>query len=156
MSHTGIGIQKAVVLWLSGAQFADIRALPQVETLMKQGAMVELEPSPIVEPLTRHYQVLSGQLPENFGFFDTLIPQNYAIIEESSGRGVPPKLLPDVLRTVGWTVRYEETRLSNMSASVQSWIESTSTLPSCLLIKSVVQNHIEATDLSDIAQALRL
>ncbi len=156
MSNAGTGTQKAVVLWLSGAQFADMRTLPEVEALCKQGAMIELDPSPIVGPLAQHYQALSGRLPEYFGFFDTLMPRNYAIVEESSGRGATPKLLPDLLRTVGWTVQYEEIQLSDLVARVQTWTESTLASPSCLLIKCTVQRRIENADLSSIAQALQL
>lgn len=156
MSDMGTGIQKAVVLWLSGARLADLCDLPEVDALIKQGAKVELEASPIVGPLTRHYQALSGRLPEYFGFFDALTPRNYAIVEESGGRGVTPKLLPDLLRAVGWTVQYEETRLSNLSARVQSWIESAATSPSCLLVKCALLHRIKDADLSDIAQAIKL
>ncbi len=106
MSNTNAGTQQAIVLWLSGVEFRDIRALPEIEALLKQGAMVELEPSPITEPLLQHYQTLSGRLPEHFGFFDTLVPRNYAVVEESSGRGVTPKLLPDLLRTVASSAPY--------------------------------------------------
>ncbi|SRR6266487_2663464 len=156
MSNTSSGTQKAIIFWLSGAELAPIRTLPEVETLLKQGAMVELEASPIVEPLSQNYQTLSGRLPEHFGFFDSLMPRNYAIVEQASGRGETPKLLPDLLRTVGWTVKYEEAQLSNLVAQVQAWTESTLTSPSCLLVKCKVQRHFEGVDLSAIAQALRL
>src|SRR5437588_8040121 len=105
MSNEEKGIDKAVVLCLSGARLADIRTLPEVATLLEHGALVELDPAPITGPLAQHYQVFSGKSPASFGFFDTLVPRNYAVIEETAGRGSPPKLLPDLLRSVGWTVR---------------------------------------------------
>src|SRR5258708_8544591 len=108
MKNTKAGTQQEIVLWLSGVDLTDIRALPEIEALLKQGAMVELEPSPITEPLLQHYQTLSGRLPEHFGFFDTLVPRNYAVVEESSGRGVTARLLPELRSTVACTVRYEE------------------------------------------------
>jgi hypothetical protein len=153
MNNTNAGTQQAIVLWLSGVEFRDIRALPEIEALLKQGAMVELEPSPITEPLLQHYQTLSGRLPEHFGFFDTLVPRNYAVVEESSGRGVTPKLLPDLLRTVGWTVRYEEVSLADLAASVQAWTTAIPASPACLIVKCTVRRRVEG---SDIAQALRL
>ena len=73
MYHTE-GIQKAVVLWVSGPGLTDIRALPEVELLLEQGVLVELESAPITGPQSQHYQVLSGTLPARFGFFDTLMP----------------------------------------------------------------------------------
>src|SRR5712692_2437741 len=153
MNNTNAGTQQAIVLWLSGVDLTDIRALPEIEALLKQGAMVELEPSPITEPLVQHYQTLSGRLPEHFGFFDTLVPRNYAVVEESSGRGVTPKLLPDLLRTVGWTVRYEEVSLADLAAPVQAWTTAIPASPACLIVKCTVQRRVEG---SDIAQALRL
>ncbi len=156
MSNTDARTQQAIVLWLSGVKFTDIRTLPEVEALLKQGAMVELEPSPITEPLVQHYQALSGRLPEHFGFFDTLVPRNYAVVEESSGRGVTPKLLPDLLRTAGWSVLYEEVSLADLVASVQAWTASIPASPACLIVKCTVQRRVEGSDLPTIAQALRL
>src|SRR5215470_2987275 len=156
MSNTNARTQQAIVLWLSGVEFTDIRTLPEVEALLEQGAMVELEPSPITEPLIQHYQALSGRLPEHFGFFDTLVPRNYAVVEESSGRGVTPKLLPDLLRTAGWSVLYEEVSLAGLVASVQAWTASIPTSPSCLIVKCTVQRRVGDSDLSAITQALRL
>lgn len=153
MSNTNTGTQRAIVLWLSGVEFTDIRTLPEVEALLNEGAMVELEPSPITEPLVQHYQTLSGRLPEHFGFFDTLVPRNYAVVEESSGRGVAPKLLPDLLRTVGWTVLYEEVSLADLAARVQAWTASIPASPACLIVKCTVQRRVGD---SDLAQALRL
>src|SRR5260370_24060700 len=130
-----------------------MRGLTEVEALLKQGAMVELEPSPITEPLLQHYQTLSGRLPEHFGFFDTLVPRNYAVVEESSGRGVTPKLLPDLLRTVGWTVRYEEVSLADLAAPVQAWTTAIPASPACLIVKGTERRRVAG---NDIAQTLRL
>jgi len=101
MSETDATMQKAAVVWLSGARLADIRTLPEVEKLLDAGAMVELDPSPITGLQAQHYQVLSGKSPASFGFFDTLVSRNYAVTEEDTGRGNGPKLLPDILRTIG-------------------------------------------------------
>src|SRR5260221_12019280 len=106
MNNTNAGTQQAIVLWLSGVDLTDIRALPEIEALLKQGAMVELEPSPITEPLVQHYQTLSGRLPEHSGFFDTLVPRNYAVVEEWSSLGVTSKLVPDLLRTEARPIQY--------------------------------------------------
>src|ERR1051326_5849167 len=111
MSMTGATAQRAVIVWLSGARLADIRTLPGVEKLLDAGAMVELDSSPIISLQAQHYQVLSGKSPASFGFFDTFVSRNYAVTEEVTGRGGSPKLLPDIGRTVGWTVSYEETDL---------------------------------------------
>src|SRR5438105_3903683 len=119
MSNTDTAIQKAVVVCLSGVRLADIRTLPEVKTLLDNGAMVELDPAPITGSQGQHYQALSGKSPASFGFFDTFISRNYAVTEETHGRGITPKLLPDQLRTVGWTVSYEETQLSTLAARLQ-------------------------------------
>src|SRR5260370_18708215 len=111
-----------------------MRGLTEVEALLKQGAMVELEPSPITEPLLQHYQTLSGRLPEHFGFFATLVPRNYAVVEESSGRGVTPKLLPDLLRTVGWHGRYEERWFVDLAPPVHGWRQGIPASPPALLV----------------------
>ena len=124
MSHTETVMQKAVVLWISGARLADIRALPEVETLIERGVMVELDPSPITGPQSQYYQVFCGKSPSTFGFFDTFNPRNYAVTEESRGRGTTPALLPDQLRAVGWTVSYQETTLPELVSSVRSMTES--------------------------------
>src|ERR1700694_3277390 len=97
--------------------------------LLQQGVMVELNPSPITGLRAQHYQALSGHLPAYFGFFDELMPRGYNMIEGSAGGGTAPKLLPDLLRTVGWTVHYEETELSNLVACVEGWTQSAPASP---------------------------
>lgn len=144
-------VDRAVILWLSGLRLNDVRGLPEVEMLMKQGAIVELEPSPITGPQAQHYQVLSGRSPASFGFFDTLVPRHYAVIEEVTGRGDTPKLLPDLLRTSGWTVDYVESQPSELVTSLQSRIRAASVAKSCFIIKCTISSQ-----LPDVAQALRL
>src|ERR1700737_1059615 len=121
MNNANKGTQKAIVLWLSGIHLEDIRALPEVEILTEHGAAVELEPSPITGPQAQRYQVFTGVSPARFGFFDTLMPlcrhpnshlqqaeDGYTVREERAGRGTAPKMLPDLLRSAGWTVEYDE------------------------------------------------
>ena len=97
MSMTDATIQKAVIVWLSGARLADLRTLPEVEKLLDAGAMVELDSSPIICLQAQHYQVLSGKSPASFGFFDTFVSRNYAVTEEVAGRGSNPKLLVPIV-----------------------------------------------------------
>lgn len=127
--------QRAVVIWLSGATLANIRALPEVQALTRQAAFVELDPAPISSPQAHYYQAFSGRLPATFGFFDTLLPRNYDIIEESTGRGPSPRLLPDLLRTVGWTVAFEEVPGANLVASIEQWAAANPAPPACLIVK---------------------
>ena len=119
MNASTTGVHNAFLLWLSGTRLADARTLPEIEDLMEQGALVEVDPSPITGPLAQHYQIFSGQSPARSGFFDTLLPQchlpdpqrsmhGYAVGEAHAGRGIPPQMLPDLLRTAGWSVEYEE------------------------------------------------
>src|SRR5436305_5830632 len=156
MSETDATMQKVAVLWLSGARLADIRTLPEVEKLLDAGAMVELDPLPITGLQAQHYQVLSGKSPASFGFFDTLVSRNYAVTEEVTGRGSSPKLLPDLLRTIGWTVTYEETGLPSLVSRLRDLIQSVSDSPSCLIVKCAVSADLKETDTSAIVQALQL
>lgn len=151
MSNVEKRIERAVVLWLSGVRLEDIRTLSSVVDLQERGALVELDPAPITGPVTQHYQAFSGKYPATFGLFDTLVPRNYTVVEESAGRGPAPKLLPDLLRTVGWTVRYEETSPNKLVAFLQDATQSAA--EGCLLIKCVRSDTIthEAID-----QALHL
>lgn len=155
MSYIDKRIEKAVMLWLSGVRLDDIRSLPEVRALMRRGAMVELEPSPITGSQAHHYQLLGGRLPASFGFFDTLIPRNYTVVEDTTGRGPAPKLLPDMLRTVGWTVLYEEPQPTELVSCVQEWTRSpaATAVPSCLVVKCHIGVEVPA---SAIAQALRI
>jgi len=155
MNTVGKEIQKAIVLWLSGARLEDIRTLPEMEALLQQGASVELDPSPIAERQNQYYQAASGRSPASFGFFDSLIPRNYTIQEESLGRGTTPKLLPDMLRTAGWTVQYDERQLSELAPCIQRWTSTTPGMPSCLIIKCEVRT-IGSEAASSIAEALRI
>jgi len=156
MSETDATMQKAAVVWLSGARLADIRTLPEVEKLLDAGAMVELDPSPITGLQAQHYQVLSGKSSASFGFFDTLVSRNYAVTEEVTGRGNGPKLLPDILRTIGWTVAYEETELSSLVTRLRDLMQSVSASPSCLIVKCAISTDLKDTDASTIIQALQL
>lgn len=143
--------QKAIILWLTGTRLSDIRSLPDVQALIERGAMVELAPSPITGPQSQLYQVLSGRSPASFGFFDELVPRNYAVVRESTGRGPTPNLLPDLLRTVGWTTRYEESQVSELVSLLQDWTQSASDEKACLIVKCVI-----GTQLPDLAQVLQI
>jgi hypothetical protein len=147
------GLQKAIIIWLSGARLADIRALPEVAELVEHGAMVELDASPITGSLNQYYQVLSGRDPSSFGFFDTFVPRDYNIIEESHGRGGIPKLLPDVLRSSDWKAQYEETQPAELANCIEHWTRFASSSPSCLIVKCAVEAQINAPMLS---KALRI
>ncbi len=147
---------KAIVLWLSGARLGDIRALPEVETLLKGGALVDLEASPIAEPMTQHFQAMTGRTPECFGFFDTLVPRNYAVVEQRNGRGATPRLLPDMLRTVGWSVVYQEGPLSNLTNSVREWSAASTSSPACLLVKCIMPSSLSAADTTVLAETLHV
>src|SRR6266702_3232613 len=144
MNSTNKETRKAVVLWLSGIRLEDISALPAVRTLMEHGAMVELDPSPITGPQTQHFQVLSGRLPSRFGFFNTLTPLNrlssakqgasgYTVVEQHTGRGAAPKLLPDLLRASGWEVEYKVVSPSALVSCVRSCTQSAFSSATCLL-----------------------
>ncbi len=148
--------QRAIVLWLSGAKLEDIRGLAEVKTLLDDGALVELDPAPISGRQSQFYQLSSGKEPAGFGFFDTLVPRKYQVTEEISGRGTAPRLLPDVLRTVGWTVSYEETQLAKLASTVQAMTQTTTATPVTLIVKCVVSHSIEGTDAQAVEQALRV
>jgi hypothetical protein len=147
--------QKAIVLLLSGIQLQEISALPEVEMLMKRGAMVELDPSPITGPLAQYYQVFSGRSAASFGFFDTLVPRDYSVVEESTGRGVSPKLLPDLLRTVGWTVQFQEKHLSEIGLCLSGWTQTTTTANTCFIIKSTVEAPLDGVALTQALEYAR-
>jgi Type I phosphodiesterase / nucleotide pyrophosphatase len=154
VNTTGNGIQKAVVFWLSGARLDAMRALPAVQSLLQRGASVELEPLVITGLQNQYYQVASGRSPASFGFFDTIVPKNYVVSEESAGRGPMPKLLPDLLRTGGWTVQYEEKPLAELVPAMQQWTQTDADPPDCLIIKCGVQGSDELA--SSLSEALRL
>lgn len=146
-------LEKAIVLWLSGVRLSDVRAIPEVAGLIERGAMVELDASPITGSLNQHYQILSGRDPSSFGFFDTIVPRDYRVIEESVGRGGMPKLLPDLLRSAGWTVQYEETQSTELANCIERLIQSASSLPSCLIVKCTMA---ASSTPSTLAEALRV
>lgn len=135
MNNTDNGTKRAIILWLSGLQLTDLLELPVVETLAQKGVQVELDPLPITGSRGQHLQLLSGRSPASFGFFDTLMPQNYAIQEQISGRGDMPKFLPDILRSAGWSVEYKETPLTDFTSSVQQWTQTVSSQAVCLVLK---------------------
>lgn len=153
MSFNETSIEKAVILWLSGARLDDLRGLPEVQALVQRGAMVELEPTPITGSQAHHYQVMTGRSPDSFGFFDTLVPQKYTVVEDITGRAPVPRLLPDMLRTVGWTVSYEEAQATQVADRIQTWIQSSSATTSCLIVKC---NITEKLPTSAIAEALHV
>lgn len=153
MSKNGEVDKRAIVLWLSGIGLEEISAIPEVEMLMNRGAVVELDSLPITGLQAQNYQVFSGRSPTSFGFFDTLVPRDYAVVEESGGRGVSPKLLPDLLRTVGWTVEYEEKQCSELAGCIEHWIHSVTSSSTCLIIKCVLEAPF---DRIPFVQALKL
>jgi hypothetical protein len=170
MNNANKGTQKAIVLWLSGIRLEDIRALPEVEILTKQGAVVELEPSPITGLQAQSYQAFTGVSPARFGFFDTLMPlcrhpnshlhqaaDGYTVIEESVGRGTVPKLLPDLLRGAAWTVEYDEivptalvSRIRDLTRSASS-----STSATCIIVKCTMGSQaVEPAVIEAIGEAV--
>ena len=152
VNKTNKGIEKAIVLWLSGLRLTNIYALPEVKKLMECGAMVELDVSPITGLQNQHYQILSGKDPSSFGFFDTIVPRGYNVVEEASGRGDIPKFLPDVLRTAGWATMYEETKPEELVNCIERWTQSDSSLPSCLIVKCVIGATSTWSPLSEALQ----
>lgn len=155
MNNTTRDVQKAIVLWLSGLRLADIHALPEVTELIARGALIELEASPITGPRNQYYQVLSGRDPSSFGFFDTLVPRDYNVIEESVGRGGILKLLPDLLRSAGWMAQYEVTQPEELTSCIERWTRSTPSVPSCLIVNCTVGSQITALVLSEALRAAR-
>jgi len=160
------GIQKALILWLSGIRLENLRALPEVESLMQDGVMVELDPSPITGPQAQYYQILSGRLPAHFGFFDTLLPlcrlphpqqgiSGYTIVEESAGRDAPPEMLPDLLRNAGWTVEHEEISSAELLNCMQGLTQVETTLATCKIVKCTVGAEFIART-TTIPDALRM
>jgi hypothetical protein len=147
--------QRAIVLWLSGAKLEDVRGLPEVKALVDNGALVELDPSPITSRQSQFYQLSSGREPASFGFFDTLLPRKYAVTEGTAGRGTSPKMLPDVLRTIGWTVSYEETQLANLATTVQTMTQAVTAAPVALIVKCTVTHSIAGADATVVEQAVR-
>jgi hypothetical protein len=154
MSKGYIEPQRAIILWLSGMCLADIRSLPEVVALNRHGALVELDPLQITGSQAQHFQVFSGCSPASFGFFDTLIPYNYVIKENLTGRGEAP-LLPDMLRSAGWNVEYEQTQPSNLVKSIQHWTQMAYKQKSCLIVKCTVEDTENIQPfLPEIVQAL--
>lgn len=135
---------------------------------MKHGARVELDPSPITGPQAQHDQAMSGLLPAHFGFFDTLIPlcrhprlqqagSGYTVVQENAGRDATPKMLPDLLRTAGWTVEYVETPPPAMASCISGLAQSVSTSATCLIIKSNVETLAsEPAVVEAVREALRV
>lgn len=154
MSDTVTIPQRAFILWLSGARLEELRGLAPVKTMIDNGALVELDASPITGRQSQFYQASSGRLPATFGFFDTLMPRKYSVVEEKAGRGTAPKLLPDILRTVGWTVSYEETQLSRLAATVQNMTQSAATSVA-VIVKCDVSESLAGADAAAVEQALQ-
>lgn len=150
MSDVKYKMQKAFILWLNEARLSDIGTLAEVESLIHNGARVELEPSPITGPQAQHYAVFSGRSPASFGFFDTLMPlchlprpqqgvSGYSVVEEIAGRDTMPRMLPDLLRAAGWMVEYEETSPTELPGRVRALISlEGSSSPSCKIVKCAV------------------
>jgi hypothetical protein len=166
------GMQRAFVLWVSGARLADINTLSEVEMLREYGALVELDPSPITGPQAQHYQLFSGWLPARFGFFDTLMPlchlpqwkqgtSSYAVVESHDGWDATPKMLPDLLRAARWRVEYEQAAPAELVARVQGLARAEPVLGTCHIVKCTAdaadQFTLSSTSCREaIAQALRV
>jgi len=162
------GIQRTLILWLSGASLADMRTLSEMKNLLDRGALVELDPSPITGSQAQHYQAFSGRLPARFGFFDTLIPlchlphvqqgvSGYTVVEENAGRDAAPKMLPDLLHAAGWTVEYEETSPAGLLSCVRAMIQSKTVSSTCKIVKCSIEADITAhiTIIEETLQAAR-
>jgi Type I phosphodiesterase / nucleotide pyrophosphatase len=147
--------ERAVILCLSGAQLADIRDIPEVQVLVKSGAMAELTPVPITGPTGQMYQAFSGRSPASSGFFDTLVPRNYAVVEEFTGRGGKPALLQDLLRTVGWTVQSEEMEMSELVDRLQVWTGDATTSRTCFIARCVARTTVNGQALALVLQIAR-
>jgi len=160
-------LQKAFVLWLSGGRLAQLQAIPDVQQLIQRGVKIELESSPIIEPLAQHFQVLCGQSPAHFGFFDSLVPachhpdaqQNsdgYAVVEQHSGRDTTPPFLPQLLQEAGWHTRYEEVSLADLGDIVHQWTALPITTSTCYIIKCTLsQPTLAADQVSQLITALQ-
>lgn len=155
MSDKVNGTERAVILCLSGARLADIRDIPEVRALVKSGALAELTPAPITGPTGQMYQAFSGRSPASTGFFDTLVPRNYTVVEEFSGRGGKPLLLQDLLRTVGWTVQSEEMELSELVDRLRAWTQDASTASSCFIARCAARTTVNAQALASVLQIAR-
>ena len=46
-------------------------------------------------------------------------------------------MLPDLLRTVGWIVQYEELALAELASRLQGWTQNAPTTPTCFIAKCV-------------------
>ena len=152
MNSATQSIQKAVLLWLSGICLADMRTLPEGLELLDQGVVVTLHATPITGVQNHHYQVLSGRDASGFGYFDSLVPRNYIVVDESISPGTIPRLLPDLLRDAGWMVIYDEVQPSELVNRVEQWTQDDFSLPACLIIKSTIE---DTSTLSTCAEALR-
>lgn len=145
--------QKVFLLWLSGARFADMRMLPEIEELQQQGALIDLEPHHISDELVQYYQVMSGQATDTFGFFDSLVPRNYDVVEERNGRGPTPKMLPDILQAVGRSALYEESSFDALPAAVQRLTQNAAA--SCIAVKCRVNASIVGDRAVSLALAIK-
>jgi len=163
MSNGDKEIRRAFVLWLSGVRLADIRALAEVESLLAHGTLVELDPSPITGPQAQHYQVFSGKLPAQFGFFDTLMPlcrlprpqqgmNGYTIMEEPAGRDAAPAMLPDLLRAAGWTVEYKKIVPAELSDCVRGFVQSEAEGETCKIVQCKLE--VEGAEFNASATAI--
>src|SRR5947209_1608550 len=153
MSDFDKRMQRAIILYFSGVQLADISTHVEVEALVKQGVSVELQPMPITGLQAQYYQIFSGKLPAHFGFFDTLMPlcrlprlqqgaDGYTVVEEYTGRDAPPKMLPELLRAAGWTVDYEDCSSTELLASLRRLTQAQDPLQRCKIIKCAMGREI--------------
>lgn len=150
---SNVEAQKVFLLWLSGARFSDMRMLPEIEELQQQGALVNLEPSHIPDELVQHYQVMSGQSTDTFGFFDSLVPRNYDVVEERNGRGPLPKVLPAILQAVGRTTLYEEISFDALNATIQRLTQTATA--SCIVVKCPATDLLAKDSGASLVQAVK-
>ncbi len=164
MSKNTREMQRAFILWVHGMRLDDVRDVAEVKSLMEQGVLVELDPAPITGPQAQHYQLLSGRLPARFGFFDTLMPlchlpdqwkgtAGYGIVEKRTGMDAEPKMLPDLLNSVGWETEYVEVPLAGLAACAQRLTQSLSDVASCKIVKCTFAGEERLNASSNVSPA---
>ena len=150
---SNIEVQKVLLLWLSGASLADICTIPEFAELQRQGALAHLEETPIPDACVQHYQVMSGQTADTFGFFDSLVPHNYDVVVEKNGRGPTPKVLPDILQSVGHSTWYEEVSFDVLAATLQRLTQNDTA--SCIVVKCHVDSPFTSYGATSLSQAVK-
>jgi hypothetical protein len=107
----------------------------------------------------QQYQVLSGQAPASFGFFDTIMPHRYQVIEQQVTVDKLPQSLPDMLSLTGWKVSYQETPFAALGAWMKQqadFLAQETNAQTCIIVKSEIAAPLTATAAAEIASLLRL